>query len=136
MVNLEVKKKMPKIQEDWVKLTYIFKKQVKRFVPRAALVDLEAGSLDVIKTSPIGTIFKPDNFVFGVSEGAELIDEVVDVIRKEAESCDCPFIRWQYRFRIKNFSVSGNKTEIILVELVKCFVLDFRFYFTKTFSKN
>ena len=47
-------------------------------------------------------MFKPDNFVFGASgagnnwakghytEGAELIDEVVDVIRKEAESCDCP----------------------------------------------
>ena len=73
-----------------------------RFVPRAALVDLEPGSLDVIKASPIGTMFKPDNFVFGASgagnnwakghytEGAELIDEVVDVIRKEAESCDCP----------------------------------------------
>jgi tubulin beta len=73
-----------------------------RFVPRAALVDLEPGSLDVIKASQIGKMFKPDNFVFGASgagnnwakghytEGAELIDEVVDVIRKEAESCDCP----------------------------------------------
>jgi tubulin beta len=73
-----------------------------RFVPRAALVDLEPGSLDVIKASPMGKMFKPDNFVFGASgagnnwakghytEGAELIDEVVDVIRKEAESCDCP----------------------------------------------
>ena len=69
---------------------------------RAALVDLEPGSLDVINVSPIGTMFKPDNFVFGASgagnnwlkwhytEGGELIDEVVDVIRKEAESCDCP----------------------------------------------
>ena len=32
-------------------------------MPRAALVDLEPGSLDVIKASPIGTMFKPDNFV-------------------------------------------------------------------------
>ena len=73
-----------------------------RFVPRAALVDLEPGTLDVIKASPMGKMFKPDNFVFGASgagnnwakghytEGAELIDEVVDVIRKEAEACDCP----------------------------------------------
>ena len=71
-----------------------------RYVPRAASVDLEPGRLDVIKASPIGTMLKPDNFVFGASgnnwakghytEGAELIDELVDVIRKEAESCDCP----------------------------------------------
>ena len=40
-----------------------------RFVPHAALIDLESGSLDidVIKASPSGTMFKPDNFVFGVS---------------------------------------------------------------------
>ena len=69
-----------------------------RFVPRAPLIDLEADSLDVIKTSPIGRIFKPDNFIFGVSdihnnwakehytEGTELIDEVVDAIRREAKS--------------------------------------------------
>jgi tubulin beta len=73
-----------------------------RFVPRAALVDLEPGTMDVIKASPIGSMFQPDNFVFGASgagnnwakghytEGAELIDEVVDVIRREAEACDCP----------------------------------------------
>jgi tubulin beta len=73
-----------------------------KFVPRAALVDLEPGTLDVIKASPMGKMFKPDNFTFGASgagnnwakghytEGAELIDEVVDVIRKETESCDCP----------------------------------------------
>ena len=32
-----------------------------RFVTRTALVDLEPGSLDVIRASPIGTMFKPDN---------------------------------------------------------------------------
>merc|ERR1711982_294500 len=43
----------------------------------------------------------PDNFVFGqtgagnnwakghYTEGAELIDSVLDVVRKEAEGCDC-----------------------------------------------
>ncbi|GJN76029.1 tubulin beta chain [Purpureocillium lilacinum] len=54
-----------------------------KYVPRAVLVDLE-----------------PDNFVFGQSsagnnwakghytEGAELVDQVLDVVRREAEGCD------------------------------------------------
>jgi tubulin beta len=74
----------------------------KRYTARAVCVDLEPGTSEVIKASPIGNIFKPDNFVFGASgagnnwakghytEGAEIIDEVLDVVRKEAESCDCP----------------------------------------------
>merc|ERR1712051_418443 len=73
-----------------------------RYVPRACLIDLEPGTVDVIKASPVGTLFKPDNFVFGASgagnnwakghytEGAELIEEVLDVVRKEVENCDCP----------------------------------------------
>ena len=73
-----------------------------KFVARATLVDLEPGTLDVIKASPMGGIFKPDNFVFGASgagnnwakgfytAGAELIDEVVDVVRREMEGCDAP----------------------------------------------
>ena len=39
----------------------------RRFVPRAVLVDLEPGTLDVIKESPVGKLFKPDNFLFGAS---------------------------------------------------------------------
>ena len=73
-----------------------------RYTPRAALIDLEPGTLDVIKASDIGTLFHQDNFVFGASgagnnwakghytEGAEIIDEVIDVVRKETEACDCP----------------------------------------------
>jgi len=73
-----------------------------RWVPRACLVDLEPGTVDVIKASPVGTLFKPDNFVFGASgagnnwakghytEGAELIEEALDVLRKEVENCECP----------------------------------------------
>ena len=53
-----------------------------RSVLRAILVDLEAGSLDVVKASLIGTMFKSDNFVFGAS-GAN------NNWAKEAESCDC-----------------------------------------------
>lgn len=72
-----------------------------RFVPRAVLMDLEPGTMDSIRSGPYGPIFRPDNFVFGQSgagnnwakghytEGAELIDSVLDVVRKEAENCDC-----------------------------------------------
>ena len=50
---------------------------------------------------PTSALLPADNFVFGQSgagnnwakghytEGAELIDSVLDVVRKEAESCDC-----------------------------------------------
>jgi len=71
-----------------------------RYVPRAVLMDLEPGTMDSIKGGPYGHIFRPDNYVFGQSgagsnwakghytEGAELIDFVLDVVRKEAENCD------------------------------------------------
>jgi len=85
------------------KISVYFKESgKKRFVPRAVLVDLEPGVLDVIKACPVGKMFKPDNFAFGASgagnnwakghytEGGEIIDEVMDIIRKEVEGCDCP----------------------------------------------
>ncbi|KAF0686217.1 hypothetical protein As57867_021934, partial [Aphanomyces stellatus] len=72
-----------------------------RYVPRAILMDLEPGTMDSVRAGPYGQLFRPDNFVFGqtgagnnwakghYTEGAELIDSVLDVVRKEAESCDC-----------------------------------------------
>ncbi|PPR93134.1 hypothetical protein GOBAR_AA27547 [Gossypium barbadense] len=72
-----------------------------RYVPRAVLMDLEPGTMDSLRTGPYGKLFRPDNFVFGqngagnnwakghYTEGAELIDSVLDVVRKEAENCDC-----------------------------------------------
>ena len=93
-----------------------------KYVPRAVLVDLEPGTMDSVRSSPFGQLFRPDNFVFGrlsrltasdqspillslsppgqsgagnnwakghYTEGAELVDSVLDVVRKEAESCDC-----------------------------------------------
>jgi len=72
-----------------------------RYVPRAILMDLEPGTMDAIRGGPLGPLFRPDNFVFGQSgagnnwakghytEGAELIDTVLDVVRREAEGCDC-----------------------------------------------
>lgn len=72
-----------------------------KYVPRALLVDLEPGTMDSVRAGPFGQLFRPDNFVFGQSgagnnwakghytEGAELVDSVLDAVRKEAESCDC-----------------------------------------------
>jgi len=57
------------------------------------LVDLEPGTMDSVRSGPFGQIFRPDNFVFGQSgagnnwakghytEGAELVDSVLDVVR-------------------------------------------------------
>ncbi|KAJ4263443.1 hypothetical protein NW762_006262 [Fusarium torreyae] len=70
-----------------------------RYVPRAILVDLEP--MDAIRSSAIGQLFCPDNFVFGqygagdnwakgyYTEGAELSGQVLDAVRREAEECDC-----------------------------------------------
>ncbi|KAK2380716.1 tubulin beta chain [Trifolium repens] len=78
-------------------------------------MDLEPGTMDGLRSGPFGKIFRPDNFVFGqngagnnwakghYTEGAELIDSVLDVVRKEAENCDClqgsicscSFLLWQ-----------------------------------------
>jgi tubulin beta len=71
-----------------------------RYVPRAVLTDLEPGTMDAIKGGKIGDLFRPDNYVHGQSgagnnwakghytEGAELVDAIMDVCRKEAEGCD------------------------------------------------
>nr|WFQ97547.1 beta-tubulin [Ustilaginoidea virens] len=72
-----------------------------KYVPRAVLVDLEPGTMDAVRAGPFGQLFRPDNFGFGQSgagnnwakghytEGAELVDNVLDVVRREAEGCDC-----------------------------------------------
>jgi tubulin beta len=73
----------------------------RKYVPRAVCVDLEPGTMNTIRAGTYGQLFRPDNFVFGQSgagnnwakghytEGAELVDSVLDVVRKEAEGCDC-----------------------------------------------
>lgn len=71
-----------------------------RYVPRAVLTDLEPGTMDSIRGGKYGKLFRPDNFVHGQSgagnnwakghytEGAELVDQIMDVVRKESEGCD------------------------------------------------
>ncbi|XP_044343794.1 uncharacterized protein [Triticum aestivum] len=70
-----------------------------RFMPCDVLVDLEHGTMGSVHPGPYRQIFCPDNFIFRQSgagnnwakchytEGAELIDSVLDVVRKEAENC-------------------------------------------------
>lgn len=36
-----------------------------KYVPRALLVDLEPGTMDSVKGSLIGKLFRPDNFIHG-----------------------------------------------------------------------
>jgi len=71
-----------------------------RYVPRSILLDLEPGVLDSVRAGSFGQLFHPDNFIFGQSgagnnwatghytEGAELLDSIIDVVIKEAEGCD------------------------------------------------
>ncbi|CAL1544362.1 unnamed protein product [Lymnaea stagnalis] len=71
-----------------------------KYVPRSVLIDLEPGTMDAVRSGAFGQLFRPDNFVFGqtgagnnwakghYTEGAELVDAVMDVIRKESENCD------------------------------------------------
>ncbi|CAF1290649.1 unnamed protein product [Adineta steineri] len=73
----------------------------KKYVPRAILTDLEPGTMDAARASPFGQLFRPDNFIYRQSggggnwvranytEGAELTDLLLDIVRKESESCDC-----------------------------------------------
>jgi len=80
---------------------YFVEAQKHKYVPRAILVDLEPGTMDAIKSGPCGALFRPDNFVFGsngagnnwakghYTEGAELIEQAMEAIRREAEGCDC-----------------------------------------------
>ena len=69
--------------------------------PRAVLVDTEPGTMEAVRGGPLGRVFRQDHFVFGQSgagsnwakghytEGAELVDSVMDVVRRETETCDC-----------------------------------------------
>ena len=80
---------------------YFSESQSGRYVPRALLMDLEPSVVDSIRGCPMGGLFKPDSMVTGeagagnnwakghYTEGAELIDEALDVARREVEACDC-----------------------------------------------
>jgi tubulin beta len=70
------------------------------YTPISINFDLEPGVLEKLKGGQIGKMFSPTSFVHAQSgagnnwakghytEGAELIDEVMDAVRKEAENCE------------------------------------------------
>ena len=72
----------------------------RKWVPRSIQVDLEPAVLDTMKAGPLSNLFRPDTFVHGDSgagnnwakgyytEGAELVDPVLDVLRAQAEAAD------------------------------------------------
>ncbi len=71
-----------------------------RNVPRAVWTDLEPQSLETVRAGFMGQLSSPANFCFGqtgagnnfakgyYTEGVEILDMVMDLIRKEAEKCD------------------------------------------------
>jgi len=95
------------------------------FVPRAVVVDLEPGVVDTIKASNYGEVFKPDSMICGANgagnnwakghytEGAELVEEVLDVVRKEVENCNCPQ-GFQFFHSLGGGTGSGMGTLLIL----------------------
>ncbi|KAJ3963823.1 Tubulin/FtsZ, GTPase domain-containing protein [Lentinula raphanica] len=73
-----------------------------KYVPRAVSVDLEPGTMGAqVCLGPLGGRFRSDNFGFGqagagnnwakghYTEGADLVDSVLDVVRQEAEATGC-----------------------------------------------
>lgn len=79
---------------------YFNQNQAGNYKPRAVLVDLERPTIDSICTGPYGHLFDPKNISCGeggagsnwakgfYSEGAEMMDRVLDQVRKEVETCD------------------------------------------------
>ncbi|KAG5644635.1 Tubulin beta-2 chain [Asterophora parasitica] len=71
-----------------------------KYVPRSVQIDLEAGVCNRIRGGSLGQLFRPDTFIHAQSgagnnwakgfytEGAELIESILDVVRRQAESCD------------------------------------------------
>lgn len=72
-----------------------------RHVPRSVLVDLEPGVLSQVQNDKkMGRLFNPDNFIGAqdgagnnwakgyMSYGSEIIDDVLDQVRKQTELCE------------------------------------------------
>ncbi|KAF8824759.1 hypothetical protein HHX47_DHR7000194 [Lentinula edodes] len=88
------------LQRVGVYFTEIESGGVQRYVPRSTQIDLEAGVCNRLRSGPIGGLFRPDTYVTGdpgagnnwakgfYTEGAELIDSLLDTIRKQGEACD------------------------------------------------
>jgi len=71
-----------------------------KYVPRSIQVDLEPGVLNRIQGGKLGQLFRPDTYVHGqtgagnnwakgyYTEGAEMVDGLLEIIRRQMETCD------------------------------------------------
>ncbi|KAI0258362.1 beta-tubulin 2 [Gloeopeniophorella convolvens] len=71
-----------------------------KYVPRSVQIDLEAGVCNRLRSGPVGGLFKPDTYITGeggagnnwakgfYTDGAELVDIIMDALRKQSEPCD------------------------------------------------
>lgn len=46
---------------------YFHQAELGKYIPRSVIVDLEPGSVDCVRSSRIGRMFQPDNFISGQS---------------------------------------------------------------------
>ncbi|KAJ2722226.1 Tubulin beta-3 chain [Coemansia sp. Benny D115] len=72
----------------------------KRYVPRMVAVDLEPGVHQAIREGKYGRLFRPESMISAqngagnnwakgfYTEGAELLDQVLDTVRQNVERCD------------------------------------------------
>ncbi|KAF8813430.1 beta-tubulin 2 tubb2 [Phlegmacium glaucopus] len=71
-----------------------------RYVPRSVQVDLESGVCNKLRSGALGSLFRPDTYLTSTSgagnnwakgcdfAGAELVDSILDIVRRQAEACD------------------------------------------------
>ncbi|KAF9460314.1 beta-tubulin 2 tubb2 [Collybia nuda] len=88
------------LQRAGVYFTGIESNRATKYVPRSVQIDLESGVCDRLRGGPLGGLFRPDTYIHGESgagnnwakgfytEGAELIESILDVVRRQAEPCD------------------------------------------------
>ena len=81
--------------------TYYTERSNGNFFPRSILLDIDQCVIDSIVSGAHSNFYKPDNIITGrggtgnnwakgyYSGGYELLEEAVDVIRKEIEGCEC-----------------------------------------------
>eukprot|EP01084_Bolivina_argentea_P116498 206982_1 len=78
-----------------------FKYKCKKYIPRACFIDIDNSTINHIQSSQLGTLIETDNFISDkysqplitwakgyYTEGAEFIDNVINKIRMEIETCD------------------------------------------------
>ncbi|KIM35026.1 hypothetical protein M413DRAFT_449940 [Hebeloma cylindrosporum] len=67
-----------------------------RYVPRSVQVDLDVGVCDKLRSGVLGNLFPPDTYLTSPFDAennwakgcAELVEAILDIVRKQAESCD------------------------------------------------